>query len=164
MRMLRNWILVGVLLCMSSIHAGAEGLPLPWPFPWARDCAVNWTQMEGTYLLSDSANLDHIDLKITVITKQGFKLVRVSRYSQDGSLLYDGFTFVNEKQKTLRLYLVPANSNETPVWAVIKLHYQSWDLQCTADHLVPILTLEKTGSTSHEQTQYKLVKVVNDNN
>ena len=141
------------------LHSYAEGLPLPWPFPWAKECPMDWSEMNGRYLLADGANADQIDLAVTVVTDRGFKMVRVSRFSGDGHLIYDGFTMVNEQQKTIRLHLIPTNNKLPAQFAIIKLHYVSWESQCTADHLIPILTVGRIESESEEKIQYKMVKV-----
>ena len=151
--------LVSSLLSLGSIRSSADGLPVPWPFPWAKDCPIEWSAMGGRYLLSDAKNLQYIDLKFTAMTKEGFKLVHVARYNQNAELLYEGFTYVSENQRTLRLSLMPSDRTAEALSAVIKLHYQSNDLRCAANYLVPILTLEPMDSNNSQVTRYKLVRV-----
>ncbi len=155
-------------LMAGTVHASdfkqrGEGLPLPWPFPWAKECPVNWASMEGRYTLEDDSSDEQIDLKITILTQKGMRMVRLSRYSQSGALISDGFSFVSTNQKMIRLYLYPRHRNEAPIWALIKLHHWSWDLGCSEDQLVPILTLEKTNSHVRKQSQYRLIRVSSKN-
>jgi len=144
----------------ATLRPAAEGLPLPWPFPWAKECPVDWQSMQGRYLLSDSSNQEQIDLKITVVTSHGFRLVRMSRYSRNGEMIADGFNFVSLNQRMLRMRLVPKSPFESPIWALVKLHYSDWNLGCAADHLVPILTLERANSSSSTASHYRLVRII----
>jgi hypothetical protein len=162
MKLLSCWVLVGLMLGVSIVHAdrsSAEGLPLPWPFPWAKECPVDWTQMEGRYLLSENSQFDQIGLKIMEVNQDGSKLIRVSRFSANGDLLFDGFTLIKASQKTIHVHMTASHSTEPAVYAIIKLHYQSQQLQCAADQLVPILTLVKANTGGREKIQYKLVRV-----
>ncbi len=161
MKNLVNFLFVALMSAffISTSVAAADGLPVPWPFPWAKDCPVEWQSMAGRYLLSDTKDLQYIDLKITVISKEGFKLVRIARYNQNADLLFEGFTLVSGNQRTLRLTLMPTDRTLPSIWAVIKLHYQSDEIGCAADHLVPILTLEPNDPKNHQITRYKLVRV-----
>ena len=162
-------ILLGMTVSLSAfgvapaVRPTSEGLPLPWPFPWAKECPVDWQAMQGRYLLSDSAKEEQIDLKISVITNYGFRLVRMSRFSKTGELLADGFNFVSLNQRMLRMNLVPQNDDEQPMTALIKLYYSDWSLGCAKDRLVPILSLERTNSTSGKTNHYRLVRVPVDN-
>lgn len=143
----------------ADVSTLGQGLPLPWPFPWAKECPVNWKSMEGRYLLSDSNYGDQIDLKITIVEKVGYKLVRVSRYSAGGMLLSDGFTWVSEDEKMVRLWLYPKDTDESPTWAIIKLYYGTAALRCSADQLIPILTLEQPNIPDQDQKQFRLVRI-----
>lgn len=142
---------------IGQFEALSEGLPLPWPFPWAKDCPVDWKSMQGRYLLSGSAANEQIEFKITVITIRGFRLVRMTRFSRDGKLLAQGFTFVTLDQRSLRMHLVPQVEGEEFMTALIKLHYSDAAIGCAKDHLVPILTLERSNSSSHTINHYRLV-------
>lgn len=171
MKMLTSWVLASIFLCMSSLSVRAEGLPLPWPFPWAKECPVDWSELQGRYDLSDNVSRDRIDVKVRVATKKGLKLVHISRFSQTGVLLAEGTTVIGQDpnsaqisdqksdQKSIKIYMVPIQPERTAQWAKIDLRYDSWDLQCTMDHLVPILTLESAASHTRQAVQYKLVKV-----
>jgi hypothetical protein len=156
-------IFSSLLLVMTLLHvqpSRADGLPGPWPFPWAKECPMNWEDMEGRYMLSDSRSSDQVILRVTVQMKKSTRLVRVSRYTKHGSLIYDGATYVDEDQRIIRLYLSPTKSDGPPVWAVIKLHYQSWEVDsCSADRLVPILTVGTSDPYDPSSNQYKMIKV-----
>jgi hypothetical protein len=60
----------------------------------------------------------------------------------------------------LRMRLVPRDPYDSPIWALIKLHYSDWNMGCAEDHLVPILTLEKANSSSSGTSHYRLVRIV----
>ncbi len=167
MNLMKAIIIVAALLCGGAHAEGSpdrfqlygQGLPLPWPFPWAKDCPVNWKNMEGRYGLSDNLEREEINLDITVVERMGFKVVRVARYHRDGRLVADGFTFVGDSQRTIRLLLKPKIRSQRAIWATIQLHYQGFELLCSEDNLVPILTLEISGSSGPSQTQYVLLKL-----
>lgn len=160
-------ILTALLLLTASAQAEVrplgQGLPLPWPFPWAKECPVDWQKMAGRYVLSDSINEEEIDLKITVVTTHGFRMVRLSRFDRFGHLIADGFSFVSLNQRMLRMKLVPSDPYDNPTWALIRLHYSDWNLGCAEDHLVPILTLERTNSST-KANHYRLVRIVRGDN
>lgn len=148
---------VSANLAWAQARPAAEGLPLPWPFPWAKECPVDWQRMAGRYVLSDSVNEEEIDLKITVITTNGFRLVRLSRIDHHGQVVADGFAYVSLNQRMLRMKLVPRDRYDSPSWALIKLHYSDWNLGCAEDHLVPILSLERNNSS--RSNHYRLVRI-----
>ncbi len=155
-------ILMALSFALTTAHAETEppsGLPLPWPFPWAKECPVDWQKMAGRYVLSEHDNKEQIDLKITVITSNGFRLVRLSRYDRNDKMIADGFSFVTLNQRMLRMKLVPHNFRDEPSWALIKLHYADGEFGCGEDHLVPILTFEKENSFSHVSSQYRMVRL-----
>ncbi|MBX3020723.1 MAG: hypothetical protein KF799_03530 [Bdellovibrionales bacterium] len=137
-----------------------DGMPLPWPFPWAKDCPVDWESMQGRYALMPSDTKEQINLKITVVKQLNFTVVRVSRFGPDGIIIADGYTWIPLKQKTVRLWLFPLRRGDPPTWAVLKLYHQnSYARECAQEALVPILTLEQVDNTIHRQAQYRLVRV-----
>lgn len=154
-------VLAGPLASAQSyVRPFGDGMPLPWPFPWAKDCDVDWAAMEGRYLLTPSKLGMQLDLKISVVAELNFTLIRVSRYGQDGQLLADGYVWVSAKQKTVRLWLFPLRRGDPPTWAVLKLHYTREKVAgCPAEFMIPILTLDQVDNTTHTQAQYKLIRV-----
>lgn len=163
MKAMMTTVLVGLTLLVTTAQADvrpkAEGLPLPWPFPWAKECPVDWQAMAGRYILSNSSNEEQIDLKITVINVHGFRLVRLSRFDGYGNLIADGFSFVSLNQRMLRMKLVGQDTTDNSIWALIKMHYTDWNLGCSDDHLVPILTLERTNSSTIYTNHYRLIRI-----
>lgn len=158
-------LLISGLFSLSANAVGivrpmGDGMPLPWPFPWAKECPVNWESMQGRYLLMPNAFKQQLDLKISVIASLNFKLVRVSRYGQDGLVIADGYTWISANQKTVRLWLFPLRAGDPPTWAVLKLHHADDNvLDCAQERLVPILSLEQIDNTVHMQSRYRLVRV-----
>lgn len=150
--------LFSICLLFGSL-ASADGMPGPWPFPWAKDCPVKWESLEGRYVLPESSQNALLDLKVSVVDKLNFKLVRVSRYDRMGGLEADGYVWVAANQKTIRLWLFPLKEGESPTWAVLKLHFSSNERTCDEDHLVAILTLDQPDSATRRQSQYRLIKV-----
>jgi hypothetical protein len=150
-----------VLVIWGGGAVKAEGLPLPWPFPWAKECPMNWQALNGQYLLSDAAESDTLDVSISTYDRVGVRVVRVARYTGHGELIYQGFSTVTENQRTIRLSLLPANGTDCAVQAVIKLHFQSSVNLCSMDHLVPILTIMRGTGASPKRIQYKMVKIEN---
>src|SRR4051812_11566317 len=106
MKMFLNSLLICAALVSGLAHADhTDGWPLPWPFPVAIDCPMDWKNLNGVYLLSDSKDEERLTVKISVVTKKGIRLVRVSRYTRTGHLMFDGTAFVTERQKIIGLFL-----------------------------------------------------------
>lgn len=135
------------------------GMPLPWPFPWAKECPVDWASLTGRYLMSDTSNQEQIDLKITVSSFLGRRVLHIARYNRFGELVGNGFSVVSLNQRMLRLKLWANRPYEEEVWALVKLHYLDSHRGCSADHLVLILTLEGANSSSNITSHYRLVKI-----
>lgn len=160
-----KWAILGMAIGTSMAQAKefktyGEGLPLPWPFPWAKECPVNWESMQGRYLLSDSLEGEQIDLKITIVNKNGFRLIRVSRFSSKGVMIADGVTFVSRDQRAIHVWLNAAQAASQPrTSAMLQFYYASDNYQCAADQLVPILTLDRYDKFNHVQTQYRLLRL-----
>jgi hypothetical protein len=149
-------LLIGLFMSMTA-YAG-EGLPLPWPFPWAKECPVEWMSMEGKYAMADSSRQEQLDISFHTVTKGGYKLARVARLDKDGALIAEGFNVVTANQRTLRLFLFPLDRTQSTESVVIKLYYQSSSSACSAQNLVPIMSVEKRGSSTTGTTNYRLVK------
>jgi hypothetical protein len=159
------------ILILSLMTAGAsagadikprgQGLPLPWPFPWAKECPVNWKSMEGRYVLAEDSFDEQVDIGMTILTDRGMRLISIARYSPSGRLLSDGLTFVQMDQKVIEFDLQPRRKGQVTLHALLKLHYSDWDLGCSQNKLVPILTLTRVNSKKH--IEYRLVRVPPDN-
>lgn len=108
--------------------------------------------------MADSSAKESVQISLHTVTRAGFRLVRVARLAQDGTLIAEGFNFVSANQRTVRLYLFPLDRNEPTQAAVLKYYFASSSLSCGKENLVPILAVEKRGSTSTGTTSYRLVK------
>lgn len=150
-------LILGMALSVIGASAG-EGLPLPWPFPWAKECPIAWQSLEGKYALADSSKEEQLQITFHTITRMGFRLVRVARLSSEGELISEGFNFVSANQRTLRLSLFPLDHNQATEIAIIKLYYQSASLSCSEQNLVPIMSVERRGSSTTGTTHYRLIK------
>ena len=166
MRYVRLFLLIVLTISFAaqardrgSSRPFGQGLPLPWPFPWAKECPVDWKSLDGRYVLSESDDQEQIDLDISIIESLGFKIVHVARFTRTGLLIYEGFNFVGHNQRTIRLFLWPQRSYEPGTMAMIQLHYQGVDLHCTDENLIPILTLERVDSEQTSRTQYVLLRL-----
>ena len=135
-----------------------EGMPLPWPFPWAKECPIIWSSIGGSYVLSESVDNEYIDLKITPVQKNGFNLVHVARYSKESELLSDGFALIAQNQRTIQLGLYPVKSATPSLWAMIKLHYQDSTSKCDKE-LVPILAMQSDADSARVPVEYRLIKI-----
>lgn len=162
--MIRNWIL-SVLLAFSTVSAHAadrfqpygEGMPAPWPFPWAKECPIKWSGLTGRYVMFDQFQQDEIDLKLSIVSREGLKMMRISRYSREGVMISDGITVITEKQKSVRVYLRPLTTKTMPMWAALKLHFDK-DYSCDMNRLVPILSLFERRDNLMTEAQYRLVR------
>lgn len=135
-----------------------EGLPLPWPFPWAEDCPVQWSALSGRYTMLDSESKDEVQLTISIVTDHGFRFLRISRFASDGTFLSDGVTFLARNQRSARVYLNPLDDRQPPLWANIKLYYASEIFSCEMNSLVPILSLIEKQNEKNVETRYRLVR------
>jgi hypothetical protein len=164
MKTLLKLLLAGAALSAAVASAGGsgrgeDGWPLPFPFPWAKECPMDWDHLAGNYNVKDSTDTDSLLVKVTVLTKKGIRLVRVSRYSHSGKLIFDGTTTVTEKQKVVSLWMDGMFADAPRVWAVIKMHYDSSVFSCAQDHLVPILTMEALDiSGPPEGIDYRMIR------
>lgn len=136
-----------------------EGLPLPWPFPWAKECPMNWEKLAGRYSLEDSAMREEIDLKISIVRRSGYRWVRVARFDQNGQKISDGQVMVERNQKSIRVRLRPLDERERYTWASLKMYYSDDKHLCAEKMLVPILTLEAEEDNQMVQTQYRLIRM-----
>ncbi|MGE4130119.1 MAG: hypothetical protein AB7F86_00690 [Bdellovibrionales bacterium] len=155
-------LLLSILLTASSafagIHQTSDGMPAPWPFPWAKECPINWKSLEGSYILAESHNFIEIEIQVKK-TFHGLRLVRMSRYDDAGRLLSYGSTYVGSHNSALRVELHPMITSENRIRATLKFHFSS-DLGpfCYEWNLVPILTMESFGSTV-EKNDYRLLRL-----
>ncbi len=150
--------LISLQVKASDLSTLGEGMPHPWPFPWAIDCPVQWESLTGNYVLSDTDNKQYLDLDITILYKDGLKIVRVIRYDEYGSMISRGFAYVTEGSRSINLTLVPENRDVPVMRATIKLYYQGNDRACTYDNLVPILSLSIEHSTEVD-ARFKLIRI-----
>lgn len=162
MNFVRNWMLVMALIA-GAAQASAEQLKGidPWPFPWAKECPVNWEALNGYYTLSESNGNGEVTMRISVEDKGTLRLMRVIRYSSgnEGAWMYSGEIYISKKQKLIRLYLDPVNGKGGPIWAAIKLHYMSEVRQCSVDYLVPIVSMQRPDHTYEDYDDYKMNRV-----
>ncbi len=157
--LMMTFLTTGVIKADINVHTSSEGLPLPWPFPWAKECPMDWRELGGHYMLADTDLNSRLDITISASPDRGLRLVRVARYTSYGQVLYQGFAAVSENLKTIRVELMPAEKDQLPIQAIIKLFYQSSQIGCAADHLVPILTLVVSKDCTTQKIQYKMVKM-----
>lgn len=142
----------------QKFYPYGEGLPLPWPFPWAKDCPVVWSSLSGRYSMLDSQYQQEMELKISVLTKDGMKLIRISRYNEYGAVVAEGIAWLTSNQKNVSVHLRPLRKNANPMFANIKLYYASSDYNCQINALVPILSLMEKRPNMTTQVQYRLVR------
>jgi hypothetical protein len=170
MKFFINALFLGLALSFSVAQAqppgnSQDGWPLPWPFPWAKECPMDWGSMNGVYKLAASAKYGRLVLHVTQAGgKNGLMLVHVSRVSSRGKLLYDGSTYVTPDQNVLSLYMQPQFAPDEPsIWAVIKMHYQSAVMSCDAADLVPILTVapldQDSGAPACKGIDFEMFKI-----
>lgn len=140
-----------------------DGLPLPWPFPWAKECPVEWEGLQGRYMLSDSSQQEELDLDVKVEQNAAYKVVRIARFTRWGQKISSGFSFVNPDTRSISMEMIPNSLTDPMILANLQLHYVSKDHRCAGENLVPILTLQKRGSPASSQTQYRLMKLTRRN-
>jgi hypothetical protein len=135
-----------------------EGLPMPWPFPWAKDCAVKWSTVSGRYLLFESDSHHEVELKISMVTQKGLRFMRISRFTSEGVMISDGLTPVTIDQRSVQVQLRPLTPGGYPVYASLKYYYDTSDFSCEMSRLVPILALTEKRPDHVTQVQYRLIR------
>jgi hypothetical protein len=157
--------LIYLSLVFSSIFARAESLeaftggsPVPWPFPWAKDCPIQWSNLIGRYTLVDNSNGEEVSIRISFQHHRMLHVLRITRYDRSGHLLSDGYSFITENQKVFRVYLRPFSPDERPYFATIRLYYSDPRLVCGTDSLVPILSLVELQSGVSREVQYRMIR------
>lgn len=143
----------------GPVHAYGQGLPLPWPFPWAKECPVHWESLQGRYSMAHSEHHEAIQLNISFLNKFGLRLVRVARLDQKGNLLSEGIAIIHDGQRSIKMPLNPIDSLSAPITAELKFYYSSRVLSCDEDYLVPILTLKDPANPSNDHIDYRLIRV-----
>lgn len=162
MKTVSYWLLTIAMFGSLTANASSgilDGLPVPWPFPWAKECPIQWQALDGYYELSSASGPGTVTMRIKVTQRGHLNLIRVIRYSAGDSWIYEGATYVGRNQKFIRLYLSPAKKSGPAIWAVIKLHYTSKSTNCAETNLVPILTIQKHEDEPETYTNYKLVRL-----
>jgi hypothetical protein len=153
---------VGSTESYSPLSAGTFGGPLPWPFPSAKECPVNWSDYAGRYVLAATFGEvrdkdQYLELTVSVAYQDGLRFVKVSRYDYSGTLISEGNVVIGEEQRMLILKLLPVDPMGPVVDASIQLFYASNQELCTAENLVPVLTVG-SGTT----TDFQMVRVPKD--
>ena len=136
-----------------------DGMPAPWPFPWAKECPVEWSMLSGEYELKDSVRGETVSLRVSILWHNGMRLLRIARYDREGHLTSDGFTLITENQRTIMVYLQPMVKGEPAMWASLRFYYDSLH-SCDQTRLVPILSFswKDTEQDSTVENHYRLVK------
>jgi hypothetical protein len=146
-------------LANAGVKPRGQGLPLPWPFPWAKECPVNWAEREGRYVLAADSFDERVNIGMTIFSDR----ITIARYSSTGRLLSVGLTFISSDEKVIEFNLRPRQEGQETLHAVLELHYSDWNLVCSPDKLVPILTLTKVNNPNKPIAYYRLVRTPNGN-
>jgi hypothetical protein len=144
-------------LSFAKVHPQGEGLPLPWPFPWAKECPVKWQSLEGTYTLYNKMVDDQITLRVEMTSRYR---VTVSRLAADGTVLNKGSVAFDSTDRELTVTLRPKFSGVDKIKANLRFyHKQGHASACTKDAIEPIVTL---GDDEAEQIPFQMVRVDSD--
>src|SRR5262249_48226 len=99
-------------------------------------------------------------LRIGVGVDRNGRIIHVSRLTGRGVKKSEGYTYVTDDQKVVRVTLDPVDGAGVSVRAVIKMHFETDHEYCTEDNLVPILTLQKKDpSKPKSEIQYRMKRV-----
>lgn len=157
MKLASSVFLIIVLMLTTKGHS--DGLPVPWPFPWAKECPISWQSFEGLYTLAESGTKDQLLISVhPTSSRRGLKLVRAVRLSENGYTLAQGFSIIGQTQKAIKITLVPVDEWGESTVATIKLYYQSDTRNCSDKNLIPILSLYESGRDGEHLTHYRMLK------
>jgi hypothetical protein len=151
--------LVALALCMASTFFTGEtshAVPLPWPFPWSRQCPMEWTGIEGRYHLVNQTDGEQIELRIDNHGSKGNPQITMWRLASDGTVNSVGMSDFAQQQSEVHVYMVPSRGRpQVAYWASIRMYTAG---QCSADaEIVPILELRRSLNDRHPQL-YQLQK------
>lgn len=160
--MIRTLTAMLALLALTTMAHAAQldkdGLPVPWPFPWAKECPTDWNAFEGVYKMTTNSDAGRLTFRVDGEGEGGLLRVRVTRLSPKGRPTYDGSTYIDFTQKVVALWLTPTDDASHPsVWGEIRLHYNSKDLTCA--NTVPVLTVAPDEQKEAEGTAYELIRM-----
>ncbi|HMN67351.1 MAG TPA: hypothetical protein PKC28_02320 [Bdellovibrionales bacterium] len=135
-----------------------DGMPIPWPFPWAKDCEVDWNDLNGNFILADYSS-EQVQISIHVVVEQGLQFARVIHYDRDGYALAFGMGLVSKDQHGIEMNMYPVSaSSRAATSAVVRLYHRSEILTCSQDSLIPILTLTRKEAGRTVEAHYRLNK------
>ena len=117
-----------------------------------------WSKLSGRYVILDSQYQEEMELKISILTQDGMKLMRISRYNHSGALVAEGFAWLTQNQKSVGVRLRPLGKKAHPMYAYIKLYHGTDSLSCEMNSLVPILSLVEKRPEMTTEIQYRLVR------
>lgn len=141
---------------LAEVRPYGQGLPLPWPFPWAKDCPMDWDSLNGTYTLSDSSFDERLEIRITVSRRTEQRFVRISRFV-NGTMVADGRGMIDPERHSFRVYMRPLSERADAIWASVRFYFPD-DQQLCSQNLVPILTLQTAGGVVNGDSQYRLMR------
>lgn len=151
---------VGALLvAQMSWAAGADGIPRPWPFPWAKTCPMSWNDLAGRYKMVGSSSREQIVVRISSDEREDLVTIRLVRVTSSGRIRAIGLAMVYSSEREVRVHMVPVREKYGTSWVTLRMHYNSKVLSCQQEALVPILTVSPdvpAGNAPDEQ--YPLTK------
>jgi hypothetical protein len=151
-------ILVMLTLAYAPISFAKDGMPSPWPFPFAKDCPMAWDNLGGLYNMSDSNTRDQILVKVNEGDDASVKVIRVVRMSSKGRARAFGLAMVLEDEREFHVHMIPATKSDGPdTWVGVRMYYTSLVKSCEASYLVPIMTVSRDEANT-DQSDYVLIR------
>lgn len=138
---------------------------LPWPFPWAqeeeawaKECEINWPKLSGNYVIPGARSRGAVRLQIKIVDRPSNKKLVEMRRFKDDLVVSEGYTYIDPSERMIRLSLESGDKRTPSQMAILKLYHATNERSCSADALVPILTLESMENQNRRLIQFRLVR------
>ena len=133
-----------------------EGMPGPWPFPWAEGCEFSWASLKGHYIMIDRVHDERMELRISVARSREGKRLRIARYIRGGVRVAEGWAPLVHSQRSVEVLLTPKFPGVGSAVVDLRMHFDS-TMSCKKSRLVPILSLREEMGQEELKVTYRLV-------
>jgi hypothetical protein len=152
-------IMAVLVASQLSWAAGADGIPRPWPFPWAKSCPMSWSDLAGRYKMVGSTSREQILVRVSADNREDLVTIRLVRVTSAGNIRAIGLAMVYANENEVKVHMVPVREKYGASWVTLRMHYNSKVLSCQQAALVPILTVSPDlPSGNAPEEQYPLSK------
>lgn len=136
-----------------------SGAPLPWPFPWAEECPVDWMKYKGRFYMAEEFQGQQSTLEISIHGSGELRYIRMTLRGEYSQLLARGVAKLHYGQRSLEMELVPVNPEIPSMYASLKLYFSGDNHACNSKNLIPILTVQRFDQFGEGLNHFILLKL-----